>query len=94
MTRTFAIMLLCFSSALAGCGQGSETIRYRATAIFDVGGKTVSGSAVRETSYTDTPNSLTGFGMSVKDNGEAIVVEVGEGSNPIYVLRNSKARKQ
>ncbi|KPB01679.1 hypothetical protein [Ahrensia marina] len=75
---------------LAGCGNESATIRYRATAEVVIDGEVRSGSAVREATYSDTPNSLTGFGMSIADRGEAIIVDIGDGHG-VYILRNDRS---
>ena len=49
------------------------------------------GSAVREMTITETPNSLTGFGLRVTDRGEAIIVDIGEGRSAVYFLRNDRS---
>jgi len=82
-------MALCIT--LAGCGNESATIRYRATATMVIDGEVREGSAVRETRFTSTPNSLTGFGMAVDDDGEGIVVETGLENHAIYVLLNDRS---
>jgi hypothetical protein len=91
MRRGLALLLLLILPALAGCGNESATIRYRATAKVVVDGRLYEGSAVRETSFTDTPHSLTGFGMAVKDDGEAVAVDVGPGRNAVYILLNDRS---
>lgn len=86
------IITLAFAGLLlAGCGNESATIRYRATAEVVIDGEVRTGSAVRETKFTETPNSLVGFGLSVADDGEAIVVDTGIADNAIYVLRNDRS---
>jgi hypothetical protein len=85
------VPLLALLAALAGCGNESATIRYRATATMVIDGEVREGSAVRETRFTNTPNSLTGFGMAVKDAGEGIVVETGLEDHAIYILLNDRS---
>jgi hypothetical protein len=86
-----AAACLVTALALAGCGSESATIRYRATATMVIDGEVREGSAVREMTITETPNSLTGFGLSIKDRGEAIIVDIGEGRSAIYFLRNDRS---
>ena len=74
--------------AAAGCGGETEAVRYRATAAVVVDGKLYEGSTVRETRFTSTPDSLSGFEASVKDIGEAVRVDVGAGRSAVYVLLN------
>jgi hypothetical protein len=76
-----------FLYALVGCSGESEEIRYRATAGVVVDGKHES-AVVRETRFTSTPNSMTGFEASVGDRGEAIRVNIGEGRGAVYLLLN------
>jgi hypothetical protein len=86
------IITLAFAGLLlAGCGNESATIRYRATAEVVIDGEVRTGSAVREATFTETPNSLIGFGLSLSDDGEAIVVDTGIPDNAIYVLRNHRS---
>jgi len=86
-----AAACLLAALTLAGCGSESATIRYRATATMVIDGEVREGSAVRETRFTSTPNSLTGFGMAVADDGEGIVVETGLEDHAIYVLLNRRS---
>lgn len=85
------VPLLALAMALAGCGNESATIRYRATAKMVIDGEVREGSAVREMTITETPNSLTGFGLKVRDRGEAIIVDIGEGRSAVYFLRNDRS---
>jgi len=84
------VPLLALLAALAGCGNESATIRYRATATMVIDGEVREGSAVREATYTDTPNSLTGFGMRIDDRGEAVMIDIGDG-RATYFLRNDRS---
>ena len=76
--------------AAAGCGGETEAVRYRATAAVVVDGKLYEGSTVRETRFTSTPGSLTGMQASIKDAGDAIRIDVGEGRSAIYLLLNDR----
>lgn len=76
--------------ALAGCGDECATVRYKVTATVAVAGRLYEGSVVRETRFTSTPNSLTGFAAAVKDVGEALVVDPGEGRSAVFVLLNDR----
>ncbi len=87
---TLAALALA-GAMLAGCGNESATIRYRATAKMVIDGDMREGSAVREMTITETPNSLTGFGLRVTDRGEAIIVDIGEGRSAVYFLRNDRS---
>jgi hypothetical protein len=87
--RAFSLTL-CAALVLAGCSGESATVRYKATAQFAVAGELHEASVVRETQYTYTPNSLTAFQAAVKDLGEGVVVDAGEGRNAIYVLLNHR----
>ncbi|MCK5750452.1 MAG: hypothetical protein KAH44_29815, partial [Oricola sp.] len=90
LTPLKALLLTALCIALAGCGNESATIRYRATAKFIVDGELREGSAVRETTFTETPNSLIGFVMNIDDRGEAAAVDVGSGHG-VYFLRNDRS---
>jgi hypothetical protein len=85
------VPLLALLAALAGCGNESATIRYRATATMVIDGEVHEGSAVHRVKFTDTPHSLTGFGMAVDDDGEGIVVETGLEDHAVYVLLHQRS---
>jgi hypothetical protein len=82
------LLMLSVFLGLTGCGNESATVRYRATAKVVVDGKLYEGSTVRETGFTETPHSLTGFAMSVTDKGEAIAVDSGGHGSAVYLLLN------
>ena len=76
---------------LAGCGNESATIRYRATAKMVIDGDVREGSAVHRVKFTDTPHSLTGFGRAVDDDGEGIVIDTGLEDHAVYVLLHDRS---
>lgn len=72
---------------LSGCGD-TATVKYKTTIRMKVGGEIISGSSIRETTYTDQPNSLSGFRFGVSDKGEGIIVDRGVGKSGIFALLN------
>lgn len=91
MTRSMLkLSFFCLAAfGLVGCGD-SASVRYIATIHMQLDGEIITGSAIRETSYTDQPNSMTGFRFGVSDKGEGIIVDRGPGKNGIFALLNSE----
>lgn len=92
LARMTICLSICLSAmTLSGCGgAGSSTVRYEVTARMKVGERFVTGSSVREITYTDTPNSLSQFALSTDDRGEGVVIDSGIGGKSIFVLLNDR----
>ena len=90
-----AALSVCAATLVAGCME-FETLRYRATVTFKVGGEYYTGSAVRNLDYSfqhwDFGRKYLGHGF--RGSGDAITVDLGEGRNALFFLTRQKAGHQ
>jgi len=85
-TRRAFMASLC-ALPLAGCQDGSESIRFRVIAMVMYQGKKYEASTVMECHYTRVTNSLVGRGGSTRLYGEALIFDLPNGKT-FVVLPN------
>lgn len=81
--RTF--MASVCALPLAGCQDGSESIRFRVIAMVMYQGKKYEASTVMECHYTRVTNSLVGRGGSTRLYGESLIFDLPNGKT-FFVL--------
>jgi len=83
-TRRAFLASLC-ALPLAGCQDGSESIRFRVIAMVMYEGKKYEASTVMECHYTRVTNSLVGRGGSTRLYGESLIFDLPNGKT-FFVL--------
>ena len=96
ITRRTFMASVC-ALPLAGCQDGSESIRFRVIAMVMYEGKSYEASTVMECRYARITNSLIGRGGSTTLYGEALIFDLPNGKSffvlPIWVNRDGSLSK-
>ena len=95
-TRRAFLASLC-ALPLAGCQDGSESIRFRVIAMVMYQGKKYEASTVMECHYTRVTNSLVGRGGSTRLYGESLIFDLPNGKTffvlPVWLTETVPSQK-